>query len=42
MKFKSDRNKTLTLNNEEVSYLETKLIQIEKTIGYQEILNKTI
>lgn len=31
MKFKSDRNKTLTLNNEEASYLEKKLIQVEKT-----------
>ncbi|PKQ70200.1 DNA-methyltransferase [Raineya orbicola] len=42
MKFKSDRNKTLTLNNEEASYLEKKLIQVEKPVDYQEIMNKTI
>lgn len=42
MKLKSDRNKTLTLNNEEASYLETKLIQVEKPVDYQEIMNKTI
>jgi hypothetical protein len=42
MKFKSERNKTLVLNDEEIKYLEAKLIQVEKNVDYQKIINKTI